>query len=97
MLRELAAQIDSGKTDDQIVEHFKGKYGLTVLSSPPTSGFNLTAWLMPFVVLGVGMLAVVFFVRRFRSRWATAPAADANLSKYQRQVEEELEKYTPED
>lgn len=97
MLRELAGLVDQGKSDDAIITHFVDKYGLAVLSAPPASGFNLTAWLMPFAALAVGAMAVITFVRRFRTRWATAPAAGADLAKYQRKVEEELEKYTPED
>lgn len=97
MLRELTALVDQGKSDGAIVTHFVDKYGLAVLSAPPASGFNLTAWAMPFVALAVGAIAVVTFVRRFRAKWATAPAADIDLAKYQRKVEEELEKYTPED
>jgi cytochrome c-type biogenesis protein CcmH len=99
MKSELAEKIDEGLSDDGVVTYFIDKYGVTVLSAPPTSGFHLTAWIVPFVALGVGVLMVVYFVRRFRSGWTTAPApaADADLTKYQRKVEEELSKYTPED
>jgi cytochrome c-type biogenesis protein CcmH/NrfF len=75
------------------------KYGVTVLSAPPASGFNLTAWIMPFAALAVGALMVVYFVRRFRSSTAAVPASTstADLTKYQNRVEEELGKYNPED
>jgi len=43
MLAELADQIDQGKNDESIVSYFVQKYGMTVLSAPPASGFNLTA------------------------------------------------------
>lgn len=98
MLAELADQVDQGKSDASIVSYFVQKYGMTVLSAPPASGFNLTAWLMPFVALAVGAILVVYFARRFRARWvAAAPVADMDTAKYQRQVEEELKKYIPED
>lgn len=97
MKAELAEQIDSGKDDPFVVEYFIEKYGITVLSSPPRSGFNLTAWIVPFAALAVGALMAMYFVRRFRSRWAEVPAPDVDLTKYHRKVEEELEKYTPED
>jgi cytochrome c-type biogenesis protein CcmH len=84
---------------EAIVENFAQKYGLTVLSSPPTSGFSLTAWIMPFVALFIGAMAAVYFVRRFRSRWpeAAVPQTGTDTAKYQNRVEEELRKYTPED
>jgi cytochrome c-type biogenesis protein CcmH/NrfF len=99
MLAEIAAELDEGQNDQSIVAHFAEKYGLTVLSAPPASGFNLTAWTMPFVALLVGGLLVVYFMRRFRTRWAAtqAPAESVDVAKYQQKVDEELKKFTPED
>ena len=96
MLADLGNQIDQGKSDNAIMAYFVEKYGTTVLAAPPASGFNLAAWIMPFAALGIGALMVLFFVWRFRSRWAGVPV-DENLTKYQQKVEEELEKFTPED
>jgi hypothetical protein len=56
----------------------------------------LTAWVMPFAALFIGALVAIYFLRQFRTRWAsTQPTAD--LAKYQGKVEEELKKFTPED
>ena len=96
MLAELAAQIDEGNSDESIVARFAEKYGLTVLSAPPAAGFNLTAWIMPFIALVLGALLVVYFVRQFRARWASVPV-DLDVTKYQQKVEEELKKFIPED
>jgi cytochrome c-type biogenesis protein CcmH len=97
MLKDLARQIDQGKDDAAIIAYFADKYGTSVLSSPPASGFNLVAWIMPFAALGVGGLAAIALVRRFRARFTPSPANTADLVKYQDKVEEELKKYTPED
>jgi cytochrome c-type biogenesis protein CcmH/NrfF len=101
MKAELAEKIDEGLSDDGVTTYFVEKYGVTVLSAPPVSGFNLAAWIMPFAALAVGAVMVLYFVRRFRSRWAGAPASgstsEADLAKYQNKVEEELQKYNPED
>jgi cytochrome c-type biogenesis protein CcmH len=99
MLAEIAAELDEGKSDDSIISHFAEKFGLTVLSAPPTSGFNLTAWIIPFVALAVGALLVIYFVRRFRAKWVAAPAdiAGIDVAKYQQKLDEELKKFTPED
>jgi len=67
-----------------------------VLSAPPAAGFNLTAWIMPFIALVLGALLVVYFVRQFRARWASVPV-DVDVTKYQQKVEEELKKFIPED
>jgi cytochrome c-type biogenesis protein CcmH/NrfF len=99
MLAEIAAELDEGKSDDSIISHFAEKYGLTVLSAPPYSGFNRTAWIIPFAALAVGGMLVIYFVRRLRAKWVAAPAdiASIDVAKYQQKVDEELKKFTPED
>jgi len=96
MLAEIAAELDEGKNDQSIVSHFAEKYGLTVLSAPPASGFNLTAWTMPFIALIGGALIVVYFVRQYRSKWTAAPA-EVDVAKYQQKIDEELKKHLSED
>jgi cytochrome c-type biogenesis protein CcmH len=97
MLADLGKQIDEGRSDEQIIASFIEKYGSTVLAAPPVSGFNLTAWIMPFAALAIGGLAAVYFVRRFRAQWAGPVESNPDLAKYQDKVEEELKKFTPED
>ena len=97
MLAEIAAELDEGKSDESIVSHFAEKFGITVLSAPPASGFNMAAWLMPFLALAAGGMLLVYFVRQFRSKWRTIPPSDVDVAKYQQKVEEELKKFTPED
>ena len=97
MLTDLGNQIDQGKSDDAIMSYFSEKYGATVLAAPPASGFNLAVWVMPFAALGIGALAAIYFLRRFRARWTTAGSTNADLARYQDKVEEELKKFTPED
>jgi len=97
MLKDLRRQVDQGKDDSTIVAYFSEKYGTTVLSSPPATGFNLTAWIMPFAALFIGALAAIYFLRQFRTRWAPAAKPGPDLAKYQDKVEEELKRFTPED
>ncbi len=96
MLAEIAAELDEGQSDQSIISRFAEKYGITVLSSPPVSGFNLTAWIMPFLALGAGSLLVIYFVRHYRSKWRAVPVANVD-AKYQQKVEEELKDFMPED
>ena len=97
MKKELAQMIDSGMDDKSILSSFAEKYGKQILSAPPTTGFNLLAWLMPFFALGFGGVAAVYFIRRFSARWSTAGTNTIDAAPYQSRVEEELRKYTPED
>ena len=99
MQAEVAAFLDEGKDEKSIVDLFVDKYGLTVLSAPPTAGwFNISAWAMPFVALLLGVGFVTYYARRFRARW-TAPVAvtDTGSSDFQQRLADELADYTPED
>ena len=91
MRHEIEKQLQEGKTDDVIVASFVSQYGMVVLSSPPATGFNLAAWVMP----GFGLLVGLFIVFTIVSRWAsrrnvaTAPAAPVDVELKQR-IENEL-------
>jgi cytochrome c-type biogenesis protein CcmH len=66
MLKELDERIASGTSDDMIVQDFVQGYGVQVLSSPPNSGFNRVAWLLPGVVFALGLGLVSWIVGRWR-------------------------------
>ena len=99
MLRELEAMIDSGQTEEQIIAAYAEKYGYTVLSSPPASGFNLLAYILPFAALLFGALIAVYVARTWKSSVATphGPPIDTSDDPRLKKVEEELRKFTPED
>jgi len=46
--QEIASQLALGKTREEILSYFSGKYGEKILSAPTTTGFNIVAWVMPF-------------------------------------------------
>ena len=56
-LREVVKkQIREGKTKEEIISYFVEVYGKTVLSVPPSEGFLITSWLLPFIVFLSGLL-----------------------------------------
>ena len=60
--KKFTKMLESGLTVDQIVQQQIEKYGETVLSAPTKSGFNLTAWVIPFgaiMIGGVGLRKLV--------------------------------------
>ncbi len=100
--QEIREQMALGKDRTDILSHFAAKYGEKILSSPTTTGFNLTAWVTPFAVVGIGVLFVSFTLLRWRRRTvdsdavvASAPptAIDAADSEHRRTLERELEDY----
>jgi cytochrome c-type biogenesis protein CcmH len=51
---EFSKLLDSGLTVEQIIKAQVDKHGETILSAPSKTGFNLTAWMTPFVALLAG-------------------------------------------
>jgi len=97
--KELLGLVNEGKDDKTILAHFAEKYGPKILSAPPTEGwFNISAWVMPFAAFAAGALVVIFAVKRRKSTEAGAEmAAPVDTSAYDREIEEELKKFNPED
>ncbi len=74
MRGELIAAVDRGDNDDLALQSFVQKYGPTVLAAPTKTGFNRVAWIMPYLVLVVGLLGVSYVVRIWKSRPLLKPA-----------------------
>jgi cytochrome c-type biogenesis protein CcmH len=95
MRGELMASLDRGDSDDLTLQSFVQKYGTTVLAAPTKQGFNRVAWIIPYLVLVLGLLATMFIVRAWRGR-QTLPAMvtradDAAMDLYRRQARRETE------
>lgn len=68
-LRELIRQrIAQGQTKEQIINYLVEVYGVTILASPPKSGFYLAAWVLPFLVLLYGALVLLLVVKIWARR-----------------------------
>jgi cytochrome c-type biogenesis protein CcmH len=94
--QEVRAQMALGKDRDGILTYFADKYGEKILSAPTTTGFNIAAWVTPFIALFLGAAFVVFTLLRWRrgprrppAPVAVAPAPEA-ASPYEKVLEREL-------
>ncbi len=93
-LRKAAATDDS---DDMAVQVMIQQYGTRILAAPPAQGFNVTAWVTPFVALLGGAMVIAFVLRRWwRRRSASEPAAPITLDpawreRVRREIDAELE------
>jgi len=74
-LAELRAAISHGDSDTTILEAFQTKYGPTVLAAPMLTKFNLIAWLVPPIVLLLGIGATFALVRKWKLRTVEMPPA----------------------
>jgi len=73
-LKELNDRVGQGKSDDLVLQSFVQEYGPTVLISPPATGFDLWAWLMPVIAPLIGIALVWMVVARWRRKLAAAGA-----------------------
>ena len=78
----------AGVTDDAIVESFVKEQGIQALATPPAEGFNRSVWLMPFVMLAVGLYGIFLYIRRYR-RPSAVPSAPVS-ARYQSLAEKDL-------
>jgi cytochrome c-type biogenesis protein CcmH len=81
--RQIAAQLSSGRSPDQVRQSFVDRYGEWILLSPSAS----VAWLLPFAALlvAIGILAAWIW----RGRGARAPARDSAVSDRERALARE--------
>ena len=76
-IRGLIAQ---GLTKEQIKDALVREYGDSVLATPDDSGFDLTAWLLPFIAAGLGIAGVGIAVYRWRRERPDEPDSPAARS-----------------
>lgn len=94
MRAEIRQQLAEGKSVEEIVSGFVARMGKVVLAAPTTRGFDLAAWVMPFLLLALGLVFVVMVVRRMaRPVPAGAPGGAAAIDS---RIEEELRDFEEE-
>jgi cytochrome c-type biogenesis protein CcmH len=71
--QEVRALVSEGLARDEILLRFRDRYGEKILSAPVPEGFNLSAWILPFAVIGAGAGVLVVNVRR----WTGSARAEA--------------------
>ncbi len=74
--REVRLLADSGKSDEEIKQHLKARYGDFVLYKPTVESKTWLLWFGPFLLLLAGAVLVIVITRRTRA----LPAQPATLS-----------------
>jgi len=78
--KELSDAIAKGMSDQQILDWFAAKYGVTALAAPTGKGFDLVAWIAPFAVFAAALIGTILLIRRWgglKSAKSTTAAQDA--------------------
>ncbi|HEX5132170.1 MAG TPA: cytochrome c-type biogenesis protein [Candidatus Krumholzibacteria bacterium] len=93
MRQSIEKQLLAGSTDDAIVQGFVDEYGMKVLSSPPATGFNLAAYVMPGFVLLIGLFIAGYVASRWsaKRKLVTASAAPVDVDPdMQKRIDDEI-------
>jgi cytochrome c-type biogenesis protein CcmH len=96
--KHIAEALAAGQTAEQILADYKKEYGEKVLSSPVPEGFNLLAWIAPFVAILAAGGAMFAYLRRRRlelpdpadipSSVTTPDESDKRLAQLRHEVED---------
>ncbi len=102
MRGEIKTMLDQGKSKDDILNFYIGKYGDKVLSAPKAEGFNISAYITPFAVILASALVIGLIVRQWVIRTRTAaqepaletmPLMPASPDELRAQLQKELGEY----
>src|SRR3989475_7709338 len=93
-------QLQSGKSEQEVIQYFQDRYGSQIVWSPPWQGFALLAWLVPIALLLGGALMLFFILRGWHRMARSSPTGEddpelanvdeAELKRYRAQLEREL-------
>ena len=84
--------VNQGKTKEEITASFTTQYGEKVLSAPTTSGFNLAAWITPFLAVVVGGVLIGVISLRWSRRQSHADESAPQEPQISTQQRERLRK-----
>jgi cytochrome c-type biogenesis protein CcmH/NrfF len=93
MRAEIRERLLKGESVDAIVNSFVARYGKQVLSAPTLQGFDITAWIMPFLIFCLGTVVVGWIVMRMVR---PLPAAEQTPVPVDPRVERELKDFEEE-
>jgi cytochrome c-type biogenesis protein CcmH len=93
-------QLQSGKSEQEVIQYFVSNYGEQIAWSPPWQGFSLLAWLVPIGLLIGGVLLLFFTLRNWRTSLLKEHSSndespvgsvpEEELARYRTQLEQEL-------
>ena len=94
--RALIRRLDAeGNSKEEIKDELVAEYGEDVLAEPDTSGFDLTAWLLPAIGLAIALAALTLAALRLRRRGDDPePGEPADLDPDERErLERDMSRY----
>jgi cytochrome c-type biogenesis protein CcmH len=91
--RFISARIAAGDTKSEIKRKLVAQFGPAVLAEPSRHGFNLLAWVLPLVGLGLGAAVLGWLVWRWSRRREPVPAGGQLDPETERRLDDELSRF----
>ena len=86
-------KVENGESKEQILSYFVDRYGESVLASPPARGVRLIVWILPVLIIVLGLyLFLNFLVFNRKGKTETnsgKPASRSFLDEVDRQIKNE--------
>lgn len=79
--------LEEGKSEEEILQYFVGRYGEWILRSPTKSGINLLLWLLPGVLI---LSAVSLLIVSKKGRAKPSPNLEPLTSNERQKIENDL-------
>jgi cytochrome c-type biogenesis protein CcmH len=92
----ITTRIAAGDTKSEIKQKLVAQFGPAILAEPSRHGFNLLAWVLPFVAIGLGAAVLAWLVWRWSRRREATPSAAGNTPidpELERRVDDELARF----
>ncbi|MDO8906707.1 MAG: cytochrome c-type biogenesis protein CcmH [Hydrogenophaga sp.] len=86
--QQIREQLSEGRSQSQILDFMKQRYGDFVLYRPPLKASTVTLWLGPFALLLLAFYLLLQNIRRRDPQAAPAPLNAADLQRAQRLLDE---------
>jgi cytochrome c-type biogenesis protein CcmH len=81
-------QLQSGRSEQEVLQYFRDHYGDQIVMTPPWNGFALLAWLAPFALVLAGLFWLVRILREWRVSGSVVGAERANDNTILAQLDE---------
>ena len=75
--REIRSLIKEGKTDQEVMNFMVSRYGDFVRYRPPVKPSTWLLWFGPFLLLAVGITALISYLRKRSRRMKETPLSEA--------------------
>ena len=59
---QVTQMIETGQSKEDIIQYFVSTKGERILAAPTKKGFNLTAWILPFLAIILGAGGIYIFI-----------------------------------